>query len=284
MKIRNIPFGYCYQNGSIITHPEEEKVIKLIFHSYLNGESLLAISNELNYKNIEYMTGTTNWNKAKVKRIIEDKRYTGQQGYPLIVDTLIYEQVQELKLKRNTQKQINRQSDIYQIQVPVYCSYCGGFMKRMHNCRMKCKEKWICQNRQCKKEVQISDIDFIKSILEILNTIIYNPDLIQQPKIQLIESKKVCQLENEIFQMIEGYDFNKKILQQKALECAAIKYNNLSSTEYITNQLKADFEQSNPLSVFSSELFHKTVRAIQFDKSNKVNLILKNGQVINSKM
>lgn len=74
MKIRNIPFGYQMENGIITLHPAESEAVKNIFTAYLNGQSLLQIANSLNERSIEYMPGVTGWNKARLKRIIDDSR------------------------------------------------------------------------------------------------------------------------------------------------------------------------------------------------------------------
>ena len=80
MKKRNIPFGYQYQNGVITAHPQEVTVLNRIFSEYQNGCSLLEIANRLNDENIEYQTGVTGWNKSRIMRLIEDVRYSGEEG------------------------------------------------------------------------------------------------------------------------------------------------------------------------------------------------------------
>lgn len=55
MKIRNIPYGYQYKNGSIAIHEKETETVKRIFTEYLNGLSLLKIAEQLNNEQIEYM-------------------------------------------------------------------------------------------------------------------------------------------------------------------------------------------------------------------------------------
>lgn len=55
MKIRNIPYGYQYKNGSIAIQEKETETVKRIFTEYLNGLSLLKIAEHLNNEQIEYM-------------------------------------------------------------------------------------------------------------------------------------------------------------------------------------------------------------------------------------
>ena len=86
MKIRAIPFGYKYDVGQIVVDETAACVVKEIFKQYINGNSLLNISSLLNNMNIEYRPGVVGWNKARIKRIIEDKRYLGKKAFqvPLV--------------------------------------------------------------------------------------------------------------------------------------------------------------------------------------------------------
>ena len=53
MKIRNILFGYRYTEGKLVFHPTESEVMKEIYKAYLEGNSLLKLSERLNERQIE---------------------------------------------------------------------------------------------------------------------------------------------------------------------------------------------------------------------------------------
>ena len=97
MKKRNVPFGYQYQNGVITTHPQEVAVLNRIFSEYQKGMSLSEIASRLNDENIEYQTGVTGWNKSRIMRLIEDVRYTGEEGFPAIIDKGTHQAMVEMK-------------------------------------------------------------------------------------------------------------------------------------------------------------------------------------------
>ena len=86
MKNRIIPFGYMMQNGEIQTEPTESKAVQEIFKAYLNGSSLLAIANLMSSQGVSYNGVSSAWNKNMVKRILENEKYLGRNGYPAIVD------------------------------------------------------------------------------------------------------------------------------------------------------------------------------------------------------
>ena len=100
MKIRNIPFGYRIENGTIYLHPTESQVVREIHAAYLDGQSLLQIAASLNERGVEYMPGAAAWNKARLKRIIEDVRYLGNETYPAIVKETDFYKAQEIKGNR----------------------------------------------------------------------------------------------------------------------------------------------------------------------------------------
>lgn len=52
----------------------EADTVREIAEQYLSGKSLKAIAEMLTAKHIEYMSGKTDWNRSRIKRIVEDKR------------------------------------------------------------------------------------------------------------------------------------------------------------------------------------------------------------------
>ena len=281
MKIRNIPYGYQYKNGSIAIHEKETETVKRIFTEYLNGLSLLKIAEQLNNEQIEYMPGVCGWNKSKIKRIIEDERYLGTNGYPPIIDEDTHKTLIQIKSEKNTQKGTDREADIFDLGVPILCPKCGSKMCRRHDSNRKCPDWWLCQNNNCKKTIGISDNDLIYGITECLNTIISNPDIIETvTAVDKESSLDVRRLENEIIRMLDSHGFDKSSLRKKMLECVSVKYRNIDSRKYISEKLKADFANASPLINFSMDLFNRTVKTITFSTDDAVSIILINDQQI----
>lgn len=281
MKIRNIPYGYQYKNGSIAIQTEETETVTRILTEYLNGLSLLKIAEQLNNEHIEYMPGVCGWNKPRIKRIIEDERYLGINGYPSIIDEDMHKTLMQIKSKKNTQKSTDRKADIFNLGVPILCPKCGSKMFRRHDSSRKCQDWWLCQNDNCKNIISISDNDLIYGIIECLNTVISNPDIIKTvTDVDKEPSLDVCRLENEISRMLNSHSFDKNILRKKMLECVSLKYGNIDSRKYISKRLKADFANASPLIDFSMDLFNRTVKTITFSTDGAVSIILVNDQQI----
>ena len=79
MNRRTIPFGYKFENGQITVDEATAEIVKEIFARYISGESMLNISALLNRLHVEYSPGIVGWNKARIKRILENQHYIGDE-------------------------------------------------------------------------------------------------------------------------------------------------------------------------------------------------------------
>lgn len=278
MKARNIPFGYTMENGKIIVHPVESQTVKEIFDTYLDGQSLLKIAESLNERQVEYMPGTTGWNKARLKRIIEDNRYTGSDSYPPIIEQSIYEKAQAVKASRNTQKALDRTADIFKLQLPVLCEKCGAPMYRKHDNRMTFGEKWICKS--CGAVIKISDDVFLSAITECINHLIAKSSILQSKPISDEPPMEVIRAKNEIGRMLDSPAIEKEPLKNRIFEYASLVYENLDTTERITEMIRATLQRTRPLSCYNGELTAEMAAAITLHADKMVSLTLKNGQQI----
>ena len=281
MKKRNIPFGYQYQNGVIITHPQEAAVLNRIFSEYQNGYSLLEIASRLNDENIEYQPGVTGWSKSRIMRLVENERYTGKNGFPAIIDEDTHHAMMEMKAKKNTQHGTDRNHEIFHIDVPVICPTCSGEMVRRHDSRFKkCQQRWICSNADCRTVIHKEDSNLLDDITVLLNRVIVNPELVQISLIDESMSVQTLKAENEIARILDTLDYDKNALRKKMIECVSLKYADINSAPYIAHRLKAVLLDAEPLSAFSLPLFKRTVQAIHLEKDGTVNIRLANGQMV----
>ncbi len=281
MKNRNLPYGYCFTNGCIAVQPQEQAIVTEIYDGYLSGKSLLNIAAELNTQSIEFMPGVIGWNKARLKRILEDERYLGNDTYPAIITKEIYDAVQKIKEARNTQKGVDRKADIFQITVPIRCPVCCSEMYRRTDKRIKCGQRWTCKNDDCRKLIAVSDEELLGKIIELLNSVITNHERIYIPKPVAQEpSTELRRLNNDIGRTLEGFSIQKETLRKQLLQSVSLKYEGIDNAVYIAKRLKADFANASPLSDFSTELFSRTVSELRLCDNGSVILKLTNGQQI----
>lgn len=147
MSKRTLPYGYMYNNGTIVIEKTASDIVKYIFEQYKAQKSMLDIADMLNHLHIEYSSGVIGWNKARIKRILEDKRYLGDEKYPVIISPALFESVSTAKANKNNQKFVNREENIYQIHARILCPCCKSIMKRRIENRTKIREHWKCSKR-----------------------------------------------------------------------------------------------------------------------------------------
>lgn len=87
---RKVLYGYQIQNGALEIAPEEQRAVSMVFTLYNAGASYQAISDALNRQDVPYCREVPLWNKHKVKRLLENPRYTGKEGYPILVEADIF--------------------------------------------------------------------------------------------------------------------------------------------------------------------------------------------------
>ena len=104
---RKQPFGYRVVMGEIALHPQESKLVEYIFQQYLVGATYNTLVEELREQSIPYDEGKL-WNKNMIARILEDSRYTGERGYPPVIDREALEKA--LENRRQLPKRTRRSS------------------------------------------------------------------------------------------------------------------------------------------------------------------------------
>ncbi len=281
MKKRNILYGYQCIEGIIKLHPQEMAVVKEIFKAYTEGKSLLELSKWLNERQIEYIPGVIGWNKSRIMRLVDDKRYLGDDRYPALIDQGTYDTVQEMRYNRCDQKNVDRQADIFKLNIPIKCQFCNSILKRIVDNRWSTLPKWRCQNPKCKQSITITDESLLSAITEVLNTAIANPEIISVPAEKEIESSiELRKLNNEIARAFDSVQIDRNAVREMMIRYASMKYAEFDSAVYRAQRLKDIFSTSKPLTAFSVEFLHSTTDEIMLYTDGTIGLILENGQEI----
>ena len=106
------PYGYAYNNGSLVVVSEEANVVKKMFEMYLHGYSLKEIEDWLNKSGIKTKKGGS-WGKKTVARILSNPIYCGyiewddilfKGEHQAIVSIEEFNEVQKLKWKKAKRK------------------------------------------------------------------------------------------------------------------------------------------------------------------------------------
>ena len=255
--------------------PQESKVLKQIYAAYLDGSSMLTIAEQLNREKIEYRDGVTGWNKGRLKHLIDNTKYLGTEVYPSIIDQETYEKIQKTKHGRNTQRNTDKAQDIFRLTVPVRCPSCGDRMRRRHDSRCKCQERWTCENTACRLRIEISDTELLTALADLLGTV--TADSITLPAETPYEpSAEVIRLNNEISRMLDAAETDKAVLRSKMTECLRQKYKELGNECCAVQRLKAELDSTADI----AERLNRTVSEIRLYTDKTADIILLNGQII----
>ena len=286
MKNRRFPYGYEMKNGVIVVCPSEADILRQIFADYIGGAFLKAIADRLTADKVEYLPGEYGWNKNRIKRIIEDKRYMGTDTYETIIDEDTFLKANNAKDSRRTHVVGTVTADNRSLIKATCCGRCGAKLSHKANLAKRSSEYWYCQNKDCGISFKMTLTELEESVTQILNRLIDDPMLSDSTDSQYTyePSLEVQRMNNDIERMIESLDSDRDAIQKLILECAAKKFNEHKSARHITDRLKADLERSGPLSSYSPELFDRTVSSVTIDQNSRVQLVLKTGTIVGKEM
>lgn len=286
MKNRRFLYGYEMKNGVIVVCPSEADILRQIFADYIGGAFLKAIADRLTADKVEYLPGEYGWNKNRIKRIIEDKRYMGTDTYEPIIDEDTFLKANSAKDSRRTHVVGTVNADNRPLTKAACCGRCGAKLSHKANLAKRSSEYWYCQNKDCGISFKMTLTELEESVTQILNRLIDDPMLSDSTDSQYTyePSLEVQRMNNDIERMIESLDSDRDAIQKLILECAAKKFNEHKSARHIADRLKADLERSGPLSSYSPELFDRTVSSVIIDEHSQVQLVLKNGTIVGKEM
>jgi len=103
-------------NGKYALNAPEAEAVRKIFADYIGGKSLKTIAAEMQ---IPYNIGKAVWNKNMVCRVLENKKYIGENGYPQIITAEDFEKAAYIKVERNTYRKPALQDKPRQVEISI---------------------------------------------------------------------------------------------------------------------------------------------------------------------
>lgn len=275
MRNRTIPFGYQYQNGVLAVHPQESQTVRAVFAAYLGGEPLSKIAAHLTAKLVEYLPGRWQWDKARVKRLLDNDKYIGNGEFPPIIKEKDFQMAHQQKESANTNRQ-PVDEDVKLFKGMTHCHHCGNAMVRRMDSRMEYPVTWKCP--ACDYFLPLPDEEFKQRVFLLQKKLVDKPLLAEKEEETIpVASMEARRLTNEIFRRLDSGDFSEDELVNLALQCAAKNYQTINSARHITERLTATLLHAGPLSAFDRELFQRTVLEIHLTRKGEILLKLQNG-------
>ena len=278
MRNRSIPFGYHYQNGIMAVHPQESQIVQAVFMAYLSGEPLSKIAAHLTAKLVEYLPGHWQWDKARVKRILDNSKYMGEGDFPQIITNKEFQMAHQKKESASTNRQ-PVDEDIKLFKGLTHCHHCGAPMVRRMDSRMEHPVTWKCP--ACDYFLPLPDEEFKRRVFRLQKKLVDKPLLAEKEEDEIpVTSMEARRLTNEIFRKLDSGDFSEEELVNLALQCAAENYQTINSARHITERLTAALLHAGPLSAFDRTLFERTISEIHLTRKGEILLKLQNGVII----
>ncbi len=276
-KNRYIAFGYTMRNGKTIIDHEEAEIVREIYEQYICGASLKAIADMLTERRVPYTEKTDRWDKARVARIIDNARYTGDGDYDPIIEESIYESAVQMKIARQTNQNRAEIEGISTIRNRVKCDKCLSPMVR-HICRRdRIPESWTCTNDECGVKVRISDGQLLEKLTILLNRIIENSHLLlPHEKVCYQESPLVHAIQMKIDRELECPHPSENYIIEQVIDMASQMYRESQAHKSIATVIaRRRVEMMQPQETFNPRYFDDIVSYITIDEQKRVTLYTK---------
>lgn len=276
MALRMISYGYKMTNGILSISGEESAIVTEIFQRYGNGGDLKSIADDLTNRGIIYFQEKNVWNKNMIARIIENRKYMGEDGYPCIISSEDFAKANDRKTSKG-RKKIVCSDEIEYLKNILLCAQCGH---KLYRCANWCsREKWICPSG-CKNDIYISDVELTVGILNAINQAVMNPTCLSicdegdtyRPNLEVVRQS------NEINRLMDQPNIQFPAIMKLIFQCAETKFafclDNMSDahTEYILQC----FAKKKVDGTFDIEFMKKVVDTILLEKDGSVTIILIN--------
>ncbi|AEY67545.1 recombinase family protein [Clostridium sp. BNL1100] len=277
MMQRHMPIGYKLVDGKIQFDEPKAAVVKRIFLDYLSGTSTSALAKQLTEMGFPNANNKASWNHGSIGKILENVKYLGDEFYPQMIETEMFEQVQNRRKERCEQLgrsiQPNSASHQYPFTGRLLCGECGeSYRKYIEHCGKaserslwKCK-RYIYKNRVCCRCGFLSDEQIEKAFIEVANRILIRIQILdRKPKKEPIPNNpEFNRLDQQIKELEAEGLYSSKELPALIFKRAQAFYKTaqIDDADYNAGKMKQAFSGREPLTEFDEELFLQVVKQI----------------------
>ncbi|MEY8574833.1 recombinase family protein [Oscillospiraceae bacterium 21-37] len=156
-------YGYHIENGELAIVPQEAETVQRITTLYIAGGSYQSIAETLNDDGTPFSTEAPLWNKHKVKRLLENPCYTGQKGYPAIIDTETFHTVQRVIREKTAGHAPPKDRPALRLKPYLRCACCEGDLHRLAGKNRRADTLYLKCIR-CGALVTISDTELMNEV------------------------------------------------------------------------------------------------------------------------
>lgn len=275
MKEANCPFGYAMKDGQIVVDETEKSVIERIYTDYLERSSAEQLATALNSAGIPYKKGRS-WNKNIIYRILDDARYFGKDGYPIIIIRKKWESVAQ-KRKSNATEYMD--SSFLEIRRKMACGHCEGALIR--NKQKRKAAWWECKN--CRMQTLIiPDANIQQLVFEKIDRLVQHPEVICSDMGVGAANFEIVKLKREFERLLASSETHVEELDELAKQITQLSYQSIDpqNQTYRTEQILKKLNEMDVDQKEESSLLRLIVSKVLVDETGGMQLKLINGQVI----
>lgn len=281
MSSRWVLYGYKVYNDIFEVIPDEAETVSRIFNEYMSGLSLKAIAERLTAEQVIYKPGKSEWNKNMVSRILENPHYAGDDDYPAIVVSDIYDAVISRKNALGGKREKDT-PEIKYLKSVIFCSTCGKQIHRLAKYSND-HEKWLCENN-CKVAVYMDDETLFGKIISIINKVISQPDLLRvKTTVDSELNIEALRKTNEVRYMLDQPNIQFNPIKKALFDCTESRFDSFAFDETTyTEPLIKYIGQQPKIDKIDVQLLSTVVRKIYINRDGSITICFMNGKQINS--
>ena len=268
LKNRYIPYGYTMENGDIVIEQNEAKTIRYIFETYIAGATLKDIADRLTAQQVVYSEKKTEWNKARVMRILDNVKYLGDETFPQIIDEGLFAEASRQKTARQRTTPADTEQEIHVLKGYIVCGKCGCVMKRRVEKKCKYKERWYCSNPDCDNNVHIRDTVILKKVQTLTMRMVEDDYTPEERKMPTTDTSDTLRIKSELEDELDRPNINAQRALELCIELVQIQYEGIRSIPGIRANLREGKETL-------SQLLERTVDKIILYEDGAAELVTK---------
>ena len=268
LKNRYIPYGYTMENGDIVIEQNEAKTIRYIFETYIAGAALKDIADRLTAQQVVYSEKKTEWNKARVMRILDNVKYLGDDTFPQIIDEGLFVEAARQKTARQRTTPADSEQEIHVLKGYIVCGKCGCVMKRRVERKCKYKERWYCSNPDCDNNVHIRDTVILKKVQTLTMRMVEDDYTPEERKMPSTDTSDTLRIKSELEDELNRPNINAQRALELCIELVQTQYEGIQSIPGIRANLNEGKENL-------SQLLERTVDKIILYEDGAAELVTK---------
>lgn len=268
LKNRYIPYGYTMENGDIVIEQNEANTIRYIFETYIAGATLKDIADRLTAQRVVYSEKNTEWNKARVMRILDNVKYLGDDTFPQIIDEGLFTEAARQKTARQRTTPADTEQEIHVLKGYIVCGKCGCVMKRRVEKKCKYKERWYCSNPDCDNNVHIRDTVILKKVQSLTMRMVEDDYTPEERKMPTTDTSDTLRIKSELEDELNRPNINAQRTLELCIKLVQIQYEGIQSIPGIRANLGEGKESL-------SQLLERTVDKIILYEDGAAELVTK---------